>query len=112
MMTLSKLLLFDAEDWDPKKVPTAIHLSIVVERLATVLADASLRYDRKEDNKPWFNLSQRIRQIGVLFEHLLASENRSLDSFPLFTQGILGEFNQFDLLDDGFWQSLEVDTAY
>lgn len=112
MMTLSKFSLFNAEDWNPDQLPKSLNLSILLDQMARVMEDASARYDRIYDNKPWLIVSRKMRQIGVQFEHLLASENRSLDSLPLLTQGIMGEWKQFDLVDDAFWQSLADVSAF
>src|SRR4051812_26725988 len=61
MMTLSKLSLFDGEDWDASSLErTGMNLSRLVDRVATMLEDVSARYDRRYDNKPWLNASRKI----------------------------------------------------
>lgn len=78
-----------------------------------MLEEASKSYDLREDEKPWLHVSRRIRLVKVRFERLLASENRPSASILPNTEVQDGGFgatpyflNQFDLLDDGFWQSL------
>ncbi|KUJ10553.1 uncharacterized protein LY89DRAFT_263864 [Mollisia scopiformis] len=111
MMTLSKLSLFDAEDWDSSNLQTSMDLCALVERVAALMEEKSALYDVREDDKPWLQISKRMRLVKVRFERLLASENRTHDMRPSseFPEGgvMMPYFmNQFDLLDDGFWQSL------
>jgi len=115
MMTMSKLSLFDAEDWDMNNVPNSINFCTVLERIAEVIEDGSARYDRSDENKPWLCVGRKMRQIRVHFERLLASENRSmtsLDPSPLATQGPMRDLDRFYLFDDIFWQNLADDTDY
>ncbi|TVY89145.1 Transcriptional regulator [Lachnellula willkommii] len=114
MMTLSKLSLFDADDWDASNVQTTLDLSTVLDLAVTMTEAASARYDKRDDNKPWLQVTRRMRQVKVRFERLLANENRDLAAAMPGTQ-IQGDstdmsmplfLNQFDLLDDRFWQNL------
>ncbi len=111
MTTMSKLSLFNAEDWNGNNLPASLNLSTMVDRLATRLESISTQYDRMRDNKPWLIVSRKIRQMGVRFERLQATENPPLDSLPLVTQGMF-DLNQFPLLDDNFWQTLTEDTTF
>lgn len=114
MMTLSKLSLFDADDWDASNVQTTLDLSTVLDLEITMTEAASARYDKRDDNKPWLHVTRRMRQVKVRFERLLANEIRDLAATIPGTQ-IQGDatdmsmplfWNQFDLLDDSFWQNL------
>ncbi|TVY38952.1 Transcriptional regulator [Lachnellula occidentalis] len=120
MMTLSKLSLFEADDWDASNVRTTLDLSTVLDLAVTMTEAASARYDLRNDNKPWLQVTRRMRQVKVRFERLLANENRVLAAampdtqiqddttdmpMPLF-------LNQFDLLDDRFWQNLPNEDTF
>lgn len=119
MMMLSKFSLFNAEDWNPNDVETSMNLSAVVDRVTMMMEEMSAKFDHSVDKKPWLHLSQRIRQIGVRFDRLVANENRSLPlpapvvqrEGPLISQSDQFAFNQFDLLDDSFWQTLSDNTS-
>lgn len=119
MMTLSKLALFDAEDWDQTNLKTTLDLSTVTERAATILEKASKLYDLRDDEKPWLHVSRRLRLVKVRFERLLASENRQTTCVPPNTDVQDGSFmatpyflNPFDFLDDGFWQNMPGDASF
>jgi hypothetical protein len=118
MMTSSKLSLFNTEDWDVSNAQTSINLSTVVGRLVTMLEDMSARFDRKDDDKPWLQVSRKVLHIRTRFERLLATENRSIASSSPLAQSRDGvtvapyKLDQFDLLDDGFWQSLLEDPTF
>ncbi|TVY39367.1 Transcriptional regulator [Lachnellula subtilissima] len=118
MMTLSKLSLFDADDWDATNVQTTLDLSTVLDLAVTMTEAASARYDLRDDDKPWLQVTRKMRQVKVRFERLLANENRDLVAAVPGTQ-IQGDatnmsmplfLEQFDLLDDRFWDNLPNDT--
>lgn len=117
MMTISKFKLLEAEDWIINDSEMSLDLFTVVDQVATNMEKASVKYDRSADNKPWFRVSQKIREIGVQFEGFLARKNRSIASRLQIKEAdgssIIGSnisFDQFDLLDDEFWQSLSENT--
>lgn len=114
MTILSKLSLFNAEDWDASNVQTTLDLSTVLDRATAMTEAASAKYDVRKHNKPWLNITQRMRQVKVRFERLLANENRLSAAVIPGIQGqgdsinIMPSFSsEFDLLDDRFWQSLQ-----
>ncbi|KAE8443874.1 hypothetical protein EG329_001283 [Mollisiaceae sp. DMI_Dod_QoI] len=118
MMTLSQLSLFRADDWDGSNVESWLDLPTLIDRLVRVMEDASAKYDKMEDIKPWLQFSRRMRQVKVRFEFLLASEKTLPDSTRCLTQdqnettATLPSFlDQFDLFDDEFWQSLPNDAV-
>jgi len=120
MMTLSKLSLFDAEDWDSSNVQTTLDLSTVLDLAVTMTEAASARYDLRNDNKPWLQVTRRMRQVKARFERLLANENRDVAGAMPGTQ-IQGDstdmsmpffLNHFDLLDDRFWRSLPDEDTF
>jgi len=109
--TLSKLSLFHAEDWDISIVHSTMDLSTIVDRMAKKAEEASLQYDRLEHNRPWLEISRRMRAMQLQFEKLLAVSNSSVASIPIThaQDGSIAtsfDFNGFDLLDDCLWQSL------
>jgi len=113
MMTLSKLSLFRAEDWDVSNVQIIVDLPTFIDRLVMMMEDGSARYDKRDDIKPWLQLSRRMRQVKIRFELLLASEKPLLDSALPSTQerddttAAMPYFiDQFNLFDEAFWQSL------
>lgn len=118
MNILSKLTLFDAEDWDSSNVLSTINLSSLLDRIVTRIEEASARYDRTDHaRQPWLHISRKMRQVQVVFDRMLASENRALLSLPASRAedgGMDTPFylNNFDLLDDGFWQTLPDGTTY
>lgn len=116
MMVLSKFSLFYADDWNMRDVEMEMDLLTVVDRLTGAMEEASAKFDRLPDKKPWFQLSQKIQQIRVQFDLMLAAEHHPLSPLPdmqrdgtLPTAGAPFSFNQFDLLDD-FWQNLWENT--
>jgi hypothetical protein len=118
MMTLSKLSLFDAEDWDASNFQTTLNLSTVLDRVVTMTQAVSAKYDWRNDNKPWFHVAQKIRNVKARFEYLLANKNSSTAGNSS-TQGqgdftnisIPTTFANFDLFDDGFWQNLPANET-
>lgn len=118
MMILSKFSLFHAEDWNINELEMGMNLSTVVDRLAMIMEGMSVKFDHSVEKKPWLQISQKIRQIQVRFDRLLAGENRTIYSLDPTIQGggtvsatnVAFSFNQFDLLDDGFWQNLVEHT--
>jgi hypothetical protein len=114
LTTLSKLSLFDAEDWDVSNVQSPMNIHTLIDHMVVMMEETSSRYDRGHYNKqPWLQASHRMRQVRVQFDRLLSSENRSV---PLpITQTREGPsfcLNNFDLLDDDFWQALPDVTTY
>jgi hypothetical protein len=120
MMILSKFSLFHVEDWNINEVEIGMDLSTVVDRVAMMMEETSARFDHLVDKRPWLQLSQKIRQIRVRFDRVLASENSPIHSLLPAIQGrgtlsatdAALSFNQFDLLDDGFWQNLSENTYH
>lgn len=118
MMTMSKLILFDAEDWTSTGLRTSLDLCALVERVAVLFEGFSALYDVREHEKPWLQVSQRMRLVKTRFERLLATENRwssSMQPHMNISDGNFASvpplFNQFDLLDDSFWQNF-TDGAF
>ncbi|PMD47828.1 hypothetical protein L207DRAFT_416925 [Hyaloscypha variabilis F] len=114
MMVLSKFSFFHAEDWNMRDVEMEMDLSTVVDRVSGAMEEASAKFDRLPDKKPWLQLSQKVRQIRVQFDLMLAAEDRSLSSLSDMQRngtlpGAPFSFNQFDLLDD-FWQNMSENT--
>jgi hypothetical protein len=115
MAALSKLSLFDSEDWDVSYVQSSMDLSTFIDRLVTMTEEFSARYDLMEDNKPWLRISLKMRQVNIRFDNLLASKNPSSASLPITqpTDGSLPpsfHLDHSDLLDDRFWQQLLDDA--
>lgn len=99
-----------------RDIEMEMDFSTVVDRVTGAMEDASVKFDRLPDKKPWFQLSQKVQQIRVQFDLMLAAEHRLLSSLPDMQRdgtspaaGAPFSFNQFDLLDD-FWQNLSENT--
>lgn len=116
MSTLSKLVLFRADEWDVKE--PSVDLSIFLDGLVTSSEERSSRYDLVQSNKPWLQISRRIRQVRVRFNDLLSNENASSASLPA-TQTSNGlaaasfqdfHLDHFGLLDDRFWETMLDDS--
>lgn len=109
--TLSKLSLFSADDWDVSIVHSTMDLSTIVDRMIDVAERASSQYDQVDHRKPWIDISRVMKQVRLRFERSLIS-SRSSDSFePILhaedeSMASWSYFNEFDLLEDRFWQSL------
>jgi hypothetical protein len=114
MMVLSKFSFFHAEDWNMRDIEMEVDLSTVVDRVSAAMEEASTKFDRLPDKKPWLQLSQKVRQIRVQFDLMLAAEDRPLSSLSDVQRnrtlpGAPFSFSQFDLLDD-FWQNMSENT--
>ena len=117
--TLSKLVLFKADEWEPNYFQPSIDLSALLDGLVSRTEDRSSRYDLVENNKPWLQTSRRLRQVKVRFDALLSSENALSASSPS-TQPSNGlsstschdfHLDHFGLLDDTFWQAMLDDST-
>ncbi|KAF8861021.1 hypothetical protein BDZ45DRAFT_713411 [Acephala macrosclerotiorum] len=102
MMTLSKLSLFRADDWD-------------MNRVVEMMENASAIYDLRKDDKPWLKISRRMRQVRIRFDRLLASENRKLLANIQEGDGsanAIPRFSDFDFLYEGFWRGVPDDAGF
>lgn len=120
LATLSKLLLFKADDWDVNYAQPSVDLSTLLDSLVTRTEDLSARYDLMENNKPWLQTSRRFRQVRTRFDDLLSNENVSpanISTVQSSSNGLLlssyHEFrlDQFGLWDDRFWPTMQDDPA-
>ncbi len=97
-----------------RDIEMEVDLSTVVDRVSAAMEEASTKFDRLPDKKPWLQLSQKVRQIRVQFDLMLAAEDRPLSSLSDVQRnrtlpGAPFSFSQFDLLDD-FWQNMSENT--
>ncbi|EED15316.1 conserved hypothetical protein [Talaromyces stipitatus ATCC 10500] len=119
LATLSKLVLFKADDWDVNYAQPSVDLSTLLDSLVTRTEEHSSRYDLMENNKPWLQTSRRLRQARTRFDDLLSNEDVS--SVTLSTaqpsNGLLAtsfhdfRLDHFGLLDDRFWETMQDDSA-
>jgi hypothetical protein len=118
MATLSKLVLFKADEWEVNYFKPSVDLSALLDGLITRTEERSSRYDLMETQKPWLEISRRIRQVRVRFNDLLSKEDASSASIPS-TQppnGLSGatfhdfHLDHFGLLDDRFWQTMLAES--
>ena len=102
MMTLSKLSLFRADDWDMSNMQATLHHCTLLDRVVEMMEHASTIYDLREDDKPWLKISRRMRQVRLRFDRLLAGENRAaLDGQEgEGDAGAIQRFLDFDILYD------------
>jgi hypothetical protein len=118
MSTLSKLILFDGEDWQSIYARPSLDLSNLLDHLITNMYERSSRYDSVETNKPWLQIGRKLTQIKIRLDNLLARDNSLSCSFPV-TESSNGSVatslppDHFDPLDDRFWQTwLDDPTIY
>lgn len=114
--TLSKLSLFDAEDWGVSFVQSPMDLSNFIDHLVMMTEKFSAQYDLMECNKPWLQISLKMNMVNIRLRTLLEGENPLSASLHItqLPESLLPPFfhlDQFDLLDDRFWQTLLDDTA-
>lgn len=111
MMTLSKMSLFEADDWDLSKAETSLSFSSLVDKVTHMMDDISRKYDINEGKKPWADVSRRLKLMNARFERLMASKEQMQASLSQPTAEIsdvnfMPSFlNQFDMLDEEFWQN-------
>lgn len=115
MMTLSKLSLFRADDWDMSNMQATLDLCALLDRVVEMMENASAIYDLREDDKPWLKISGRMRQVRIRFDRLLASENRSL--LVSIQEGdrsanSVPQFSDFDFLYEGFWHGIPDNAGF
>ncbi|CZR62765.1 uncharacterized protein PAC_12662 [Phialocephala subalpina] len=113
MMTLSKLSLFRADDWDMSNMQATLDLCTLLDRVVEMMERASEKYDLREDDKPWLKISRRMRQVRVRFDRLLASENRAVFGGQEGDgeAGAIPRFSDFDMLYDEFWHNTLPDDG-
>jgi len=117
LTALSKLSLFYAEDWDMSNVQSTRNIFTLIDHAVAMMEDSSSRYDRMHCNKqPWLHASRKMRQVRIQFDRLLANANRSVPlSVTQTREGVVAPpfyLNNFDLLDDEFWQALPDVTTF
>lgn len=109
--------LFEAEDWDFTRVGATLSLSSLADKVVETMDKLSAKYDIRDTRKPWAEISRRLSLVKVRFERLLESKDQinsltqpsaeagEVDGMPFF-------MNQFDLLDEEFWQNLPIETEF
>lgn len=119
LATLSKLVLFKADDWDVNYAQPSVDLSTLLDSLVTRTEEHSSRYDLVENNKPWLQTSRRFSQVRTRFDDLLSNENVSSVTLSA-AQPSNGSWatsfhdfrlDHFGLLDDRFWQTMQDDPV-
>lgn len=128
LATLSKLLLFKADDWDVNYAQPSVDLSTLLDTLIARTEEHSSRYDLMEssNSKPWLQSSRRLRQVRTRFDDLLSTEAVSPATLSSTahsahstqpSNGLLVtpfhdfRLDQFGLWDDRFWQTMQDGSA-
>lgn len=117
MTALSKLSLFEAEDWDVRSVRAILDLSRTLDRVIEMLEEASRDHDGVDGNGLWHSITRRMEHVKVWYDGLVANKNQqSLSQEQTQPQNGIAtaafDINQFDLLDEAFWAALPGNTDY
>lgn len=117
---LSKLSLFEADDWDLNYVRTTVDLSAILDNLLKRTRKNLGGYTQLEQDGGRFEAARKVEMLKIWYDTKLAAEAQRVEPGCTLSGGTeagagAGDSlsgNHFDLFGDEFWQGIPGDWDF